>query len=116
MKVLRLRTHYGIPALKGENAWTAGEAGTELRMVSGGAVVSKYGKHVWIPAQAMVSADVEPEKPLTLGMVSEALAKGNSMGEAEPPVLMNQSDYEAMKAVDPPKRAPGRPKKEPVAT
>jgi hypothetical protein len=112
MKVLRLRTHYGIPALKGENAWTAGEAGTELRMVSGGAVVSKYGKHVWIPAQAMVSADVEPtaehvptKSPKVLGAELYAEKNGGTVLDA-----LDKVDLDGL-----PKR-PARAKKEPVAT
>ena len=63
MKVLRLRSHYGVPALKGEQSWGEGDPGTELRALSNGHfIVSKYGKHVLIPGAAVVSADVEPEQ------------------------------------------------------
>ena len=62
MKVLRLRAHYGVPALKGEQSWGEGDPGTELRALPNGHfVVSKYNKHVLIPGAAVVSADVEPE-------------------------------------------------------
>lgn len=61
MKVIRLRSHYGVPALKGEQSWGEGDPGTELRALPNGHfVVSKYGKHVLIPGAAVVSADVEP--------------------------------------------------------
>jgi hypothetical protein len=62
MKVLRLRSHYGVPALKGENGWGENDPGTELRMLPNGHfIVSKYNKHVLIPGAAVVSADVEPD-------------------------------------------------------
>lgn len=65
MKVIRLRTHYGVPALKGENAWGVHEPGTELRMLPcGHFVVSKYGKNVLIPGAAVQGAEVEPEKTI----------------------------------------------------
>ena len=61
MNVIRLRTHYGIPALKGENNWCASDPDTSIRMLPNGHfVVSKYHKHVLIPGAALVSADVEP--------------------------------------------------------
>lgn len=62
MKVLRLRSHYGVPALKGEQSWGENDPGTELRALPNGHfVVSKYNKHVLIPGAAVVSADVEPD-------------------------------------------------------
>lgn len=85
MKVLRLRSHYGVPALKGEQSWGEGDPGTELRALPNGHfIVSKYGKHVLIPGAAVVSADVEPGDTLPLGVA----------------------------VVDEVKRGPGRPKKE----
>ena len=63
MKVMRIRTHYGVPALKGENNWGANDPGTALSMIKcGHFVVSKYDKHVLLPGASIVSADVEPDE------------------------------------------------------
>jgi hypothetical protein len=101
MKVIRLRTHYGVPALKGENSWGEGDPGTELRMLPcGHFVVSKYGKHTLIPGAAAVSADVEPDllKVPAGATLPEGLQSSGVVEYTEP------------------RRPPGRPKKEPVAT
>ena len=100
MRVLRLRTHYGVPALKGENSWGAGDPGTELRMLQcGHFVVSKYAKHVIIPGAAIVSADVEPER---------------SPMETNPDIAARAVEINQALADQMQKRGPGRPKKEPV--
>ncbi len=97
MKVLRLRAHYGVPALKGEQSWGENDPGTELRALPNGHfIVSKYNKHVLIPGAAVVSADVEPE------------AFKIPAGATLPDGLESSGIVEYVE----PKRAPSRPKKE----
>lgn len=73
MKVLRLRAHYGIPGLKGEDAWTATDKDTALRMLpSGHFIVSKYGKHELVPSNAVRGASVEPD-PQPMELVSSTV-------------------------------------------
>ncbi len=125
MKVLRLRSHYGVPALKGENSWGAEDPGTDLRVLPNGHfVVSKYNKHVLLPGAAVVSADVEPGDILNASMVANAISKGERRGEAgrEPPIFVSPEAFEALKndqtlpvsdAIEAnPKRRAGRPNKE----
>lgn len=96
MKVIRMRTHYGVPALKGESSWGADDPGTELRMLPcGHFVVSKYGKHTIIPGAGVVSADVEPEPKVVMTTEIEQVT---------------QIPIEGMTMTL--KRGPGRPKKE----
>ena len=99
LKVLRLRTHYGVPALKGENTWGAEDPGTELRMLPcGHFVVSKYAKHVLLPGASVVSADVEPGQAPAIPVITLGTPQ---LIDADPMTFGA-------------KRGPGRPKKEPV--
>jgi hypothetical protein len=96
MKVLRLRSHYGVPALKGEQSWGENDPGTELRVLPNGHfIVSKYNKHVLIPGAAIVSADVEPSTSDKLNA---------HFAEAKPATIEE--------FVGEVKRGPGRPRKD----
>lgn len=64
MKVLTLRTHQGIAALKGENSWNADEH-TGLRVLANGDyIVSRHSVHVRVPAAAVQYARVEPDEAI----------------------------------------------------
>ena len=62
MKILKLRSHAGLPALKGEDAWSSDNPDTALRMIPcGHFIVSRHGKHELVPSNMVRSASVEPD-------------------------------------------------------